>query len=82
MRMFGGLFSVNERVALVGDWEHGCFTFTAVGAFNVGSIYLDSDKVCCVCVRVCVCVCVRACVCVWCACVCACACLCVHLFIT
>lgn len=32
------LFALNERVALLGSWEHGFFSSTAVGAFNVGSI--------------------------------------------
>lgn len=39
------VFSVNERVALCGDWEHGFFSLTAVGAYNVGSIVLSFDKV-------------------------------------
>lgn len=26
-----GLFCINERVAYVGEWEHGFFSFTAVG---------------------------------------------------
>lgn len=28
-----GLFCINERVAYVGEWEHGFFSFTAVGKF-------------------------------------------------
>ena len=45
-RLFRGLFSVNERVVLSGQWEYGSFTFTAVGAFSVGSIDMKVDKVC------------------------------------
>ena len=44
-RLFRGLFSVNERVVLSGVWEYGSFTFTAVGAFSVGSINMEVDKV-------------------------------------
>jgi phosphatidylserine decarboxylase len=34
------VFAQNERVALLGSWEHGFFSLTAVGAYNVGSIQL------------------------------------------
>lgn len=40
---FPGLFHVNERVAWTGQWEHGFFSMTAVGATNVGSIHADFD---------------------------------------
>uniref|UniRef100_A0A1B0CIY5 Phosphatidylserine decarboxylase proenzyme, mitochondrial n=1 Tax=Lutzomyia longipalpis TaxID=7200 RepID=A0A1B0CIY5_LUTLO len=38
-----GLFCLNERALYIGRWQHGFFSFTAVGATNVGSvqIYLD-----------------------------------------
>lgn len=35
---FPGLFHINERVAWLGNWQHGFFSMTAVGATNVGSI--------------------------------------------
>ena len=44
-RMVAGLFNHNERVVLGGSWKHGFFSFTAVGAYNVGSINLKFDKV-------------------------------------
>ena len=37
------LFVTNERVALLGSWAHGFFSYTAVGATNVGSIKLSFD---------------------------------------
>ena len=40
-----GLLALNERVLLSGQWEHGYFSLTAVGALNVGSIYIDNYKV-------------------------------------
>jgi len=39
-----GLFDVNERVALLGKWKEGFFSYTAVGALNVGSILIHFDK--------------------------------------
>lgn len=38
------LFSLNERVVYFGQWEKGFFSMTAVGATNVGSIRVHSDK--------------------------------------
>ncbi|KAM3874003.1 phosphatidylserine decarboxylase proenzyme, mitochondrial [Diretmus argenteus] len=38
------LFCLNERVALTGQWHHGFFSLTAVGATNVGSIRVYFDK--------------------------------------
>ncbi|MCL4121794.1 UNVERIFIED_CONTAM: hypothetical protein GTU68_063906 [Idotea baltica] len=37
------LFVLNERVAYVGEWAHGFFSMTAVGATNVGSIAVPFD---------------------------------------
>ena len=44
-RKMPGLFALNERAVLSGCWEHGFFSMTAVGAFNVGSINVAIDKV-------------------------------------
>ena len=38
------LFTINERVCLFGNWMHGFFSYTAVGATNVGSIKINFDK--------------------------------------
>eukprot|EP00769_Ergobibamus_cyprinoides_P002086 gnl/Ergobibamus_cyprinoides/319.p1 GENE.gnl/Ergobibamus_cyprinoides/319~~gnl/Ergobibamus_cyprinoides/319.p1 ORF type:complete len:264 (+),score=70.04 gnl/Ergobibamus_cyprinoides/319:138-929(+) len=38
-----GLLSINERVVLDGDWRYGFFSYTAVGAYNVGSIDFTFD---------------------------------------
>lgn len=39
-----GLFSLNERALYVGRWRHGFFSFTAVGATNVGSVEVYMDE--------------------------------------
>ena len=43
-RTLPNLFTLNERVALLGRWKHGLFTMTPVGATNVGSIVVNFDK--------------------------------------
>ena len=43
-RTLPGLFTLNERVVLLGQWKHGFFSFTPVGATNVGSIVVNFDK--------------------------------------
>jgi phosphatidylserine decarboxylase len=40
-----GLFNFNERVVYYGQWQHGFFSMTAVGATNVGSIRVYMDEV-------------------------------------
>jgi len=40
---FDNLFVLNERVCLLGEWMHGFFSYTAVGATMVGSIKLPWD---------------------------------------
>ncbi len=41
-----GLFAVNERVCCLGEWEHGFMSYSAVGAFGVGSVHLSWDSTC------------------------------------
>ena len=45
-RWLQGLFSLNERVVYYGNWNHGFFSMTPVGATNVGSIRVYFDQVC------------------------------------
>lgn len=39
------LFSINERVVYAGQWKHGFFSMTAVGATNVGTVNVFCDPV-------------------------------------
>lgn len=39
-----GLYTQNERVVVLGGWDHGFFGMAAVGAAGRGSIALDDDK--------------------------------------
>ncbi|XP_058448477.1 phosphatidylserine decarboxylase proenzyme, mitochondrial isoform X1 [Malaya genurostris] len=39
-----GLFCINERALYIGKWKHGFFSFTAVGATNVGSVQIYMDQ--------------------------------------
>lgn len=43
-KLVPGLFCINERVVYMGEWEHGFFSFTAVGATNVGSVQVYMDE--------------------------------------
>lgn len=42
--MVRGVFTLNERVMLQGEWQHGFFSYTAVGATGVGSIKINFLK--------------------------------------
>lgn len=44
LKGFRDVLCTNERVALCGNWKHGAFTMTAVGAYNVGSIKIHFDS--------------------------------------
>ncbi|KAJ9616891.1 phosphatidylserine decarboxylase 1 [Cladophialophora chaetospira] len=43
-RTLPGLFTLNERVVLLGKWKHGFYSYVAVGATNVGSVVINFDK--------------------------------------
>jgi phosphatidylserine decarboxylase len=43
-RRLPGLFTLNERVVLLGRWRSGFFSFIPVGATNVGSIRINFDS--------------------------------------
>ncbi|KAL2211903.1 phosphatidylserine decarboxylase [Sarocladium strictum] len=43
-RTLPGLFTLNERVVLLGRWRWGFFSYIPVGATNVGSIKVNFDK--------------------------------------
>lgn len=38
-----GLLAVNERVVMKGSYDQGFMSLTAVGAFNVGSVFLEHE---------------------------------------
>ncbi|KAI0205260.1 phosphatidylserine decarboxylase [Astrocystis sublimbata] len=43
-RTLPGLFTLNERIVLLGRWRWGFFSYIPVGATNVGSIMINFDK--------------------------------------
>ena len=44
-RWVQGMFNMNERAIYTGRWRYGFFSYTAVGATNVGSINVRFDPV-------------------------------------
>ena len=47
VRRVPSLFCLNERVAYLGQWQHGFFSMIAVGATNVGSVKVSLDPELC-----------------------------------
>lgn len=43
MTRIKNLLAINERVCLKGDWTHGFFSLSLIGAYNVGSITLPFE---------------------------------------
>lgn len=43
-RTLPGLFTLNERIVLLGRWRWGFFSYIPVGATNVGSIKVNFDR--------------------------------------
>ncbi|OWF48807.1 phosphatidylserine decarboxylase proenzyme, mitochondrial-like [Mizuhopecten yessoensis] len=44
VRRVAGLYNYNERAVYTGKWDYGFFSYTAVGATNVGSIKTYCDE--------------------------------------